>query len=383
LVALLLLLLLGSGLGAFAFFNKSTGPVAADQLVGHAYLESSGQFVENSTNGINDELHLILHGISSPAPGKSYYLWLLSDIQKKPLTFIALGTVQVKHGDVNFTYTTPQHTNLVATTSRILITEENANPAPSSFASDPQTWRYYAEIPQRFPSPGAPHYGAIRYLRFLLFESNKLAVQGLHGGHAIRILRNTQKVLEWASSARDEWDLNNFPLMHRHFIRILDYLDGSAFVSADLPPGTPLLVNPLLAQNGLITVVPGENPEAYLPHAAFSILSFAQAGNTLSPEKRQIGLEVEKDIRVNLAYRLQLVRQDAKQLVALTDAQLAQRSTLPLLNDLLTQANYAYAGQFDPATDHLQGGALNDYNLIQAIASFDIFPCPGSQCTVK
>ena len=383
LIVLLLLLLIVSGLGVFALFNRLTGPVVANQIVGYAYLESSGQFVENSTNGINDELHLILHGVSSPAPGKSYYLWLLSDKQKKPLTFIALGTVQVNHGDVNFTYTTLQHTNLVATTSRLLITEESTNPTPSSFSSNPQTWRYYAEIPQTFPSPGAPYYGAIRYLRFLLFESNKLAVQGLHGGHAIRVLRNTQKVLEWASSARDEWDLNNFPLMHRHFIRILDYLDGSAFVSADLPPGTPLLVNPLLAQNGLVTVVPGENPEAYLPRAAFSILSFAEAGNTLSPEKRQLALEVEKDIRVNLDHRLQLIRQDAKQLVAMTDAQLAQRSTLPLLNDLLTQANYAYAGQFDPTTGRLQGGALNDYNLIQFVASFDLYPCPGPQCTVK
>jgi len=130
-------------------------------------------------------------------------------------------------------------------------------------------------------------------------------------------------------------------------------------------------------------VVPGENPEAYLPRAAFSILSFAEAGNTLSPEKRQLAFEVEKDIRVNMAYRLELVRQDAKQLVARTDAQLAQRSTLPLLNDLLTQANYAYAGQFDPATGRLRGGALNDYNLIQNIASFDIFQCLGFKCTVK
>ncbi len=381
LVLLLLFLLIGSGL--FAFLNTRTaGPVAADQFVGHAYFESSGQFIENSTNGLNDELHLIMHSIPGPASGKSYYLWLLSDRTQKPVVSIALGTVAVNHGTIDSLYVTPKHTNLIATTSRLLITEESTTPAPVNFSFNKNTWRYYAEIPQTFPSPGAPHRGALTYLRFLLFESNKLAIQGLHGGHALRLLRNTQKVLEWSGSARDEWDLKNYGLMHRHFIRILEYLDGSAFASADLPRGTSLLVNPLLAQNGLITVVPGENPEAYSPRVAFSVLSFAQAANHLSPERRQMALDVEKDIRVNIEYRLQLVRRDAKQLLAMSDTQLAQPSILPLLNDMLTQANYAYAGQFDSATGRLVGGALNDYNSIQVLASFDVVPCPGSQCTL-
>ena len=172
--------------------------------------------------------------------------------------------------------------------------------------------------------------------------------------------------------------------MHRHFIRILDYLDGLPFVQADLSPRTPVLVNPILAQNGLVTVIPGDNPEAYTPRIAFHILSALEAAHGLfSSDKVQLALEVDKDVRVNLEYLLQLVRRYAKQLVTMTDGQLAQRSTLSLLNEMLTQANYAYAGQFDPASGHLQGGALNDYNLIQTIASFDIFPCPGSQCTVK
>ena len=384
LVALLLLLLASSGLGAFVRFSRPTSPVVVNQIVGHAYFESSGQFIENSTNGINDELHLIMHNISSPALGKSYYLWLLSDKNQKPTTFILLGTVQVNSGNVDSIFTTPQHTNLIAITSRLLITEESTNLAPGSFSTNLSTWRYYTEIPQTYPSPGVPHLTTLGFLRLLLFEGTKLAAQGLHGGSAIRLLRNTGKVLEWASSARDEWDLKNFPLMHRHFIRILDYLDGLPFVQADLSPGTRVLVNPILAQNGLVTVIPGDNPEAYTPRIAFHILSALEAAHGLfSSDKVQLALEVDKDVRVNLEYLLQLVRRDAKQLVTMTDGQLAQRSTLSLLNEMLTQANYAYAGQFDPVSGHLQGGALNDYNLIQTIASFDIFPCPGSQCTVK
>jgi serine/threonine protein kinase len=373
LAALLILAVIGSGLSVlFAKLNKPVGPVAVAQISGHAYLESSGQITDTSPGGLNDELQLVLSNIPSPAPNKSYYLWLLSDAATKPTRSIALGTVPVDHGTVNRLYTTPQHTNLIAYTSRLLITEENTQPAPQQFSSDQRTWRYYAEIPQRTPSPGAPKLGAIRYLRFLIFESNKMIAQGIHGGSVTLVLRNTQKVLEWAGSARDDWALQNFDLIHRHFIRILDYIDGSAFVDCDLPPGTPLLVNPLLAQNGLVTIVPGENPEAYPPRAAFSILSFIQASPNLSPEKRQLGLEAEKDIRVNIAYRLQQVRLYAKQLVAMSNTQLAQKSTVPLLDSMLEQARIAYSGSYDPTVNRFLGGALNDYNSIQFLASYDI-----------
>ena len=143
-----------------------------------------------------------------------------------------------------------------------------------------------------------------------------MIAQGIHGGSMTLILRNTQKVLEWAGSAHDDWALQHFDLIHRHFIRILDYIDGSAFVSADLPPGTPLLVNPLLAQNGLVPIVPGENPESYPPRAAFSILSFFQSIPNLSSQKLQQGLQTEQDVRINIPYHLQLVRQFIRQIVA-------------------------------------------------------------------
>lgn len=207
-----------------------------------------------------------------------------------------------------------------------------------------------------------------------MVESNKLAAQGLHGGSAIRLLRNTQKVLEWAGSARDEWDLGNADLMHRHFIRILDYIDGLGFVSADLPPDTPVYVNPLLAQYGLVTIVPGDNPESYPPRVAYNVQSFVETATQLSPEKRKLGFETERDIRTTVEASLQLVRQDARQLFLMTNDQLRAGSTVSLLNKMLEEARLAFSGYLDPNVGYLKGGALNDYNNIQLIASFDITP---------
>lgn len=133
-----------------------------------------------------------------------------------------------------------------------------------------------------------------------------------------------------------------------------------------------MLVNPLLAQYGLVTIVPGDNPEAYPPRVSYNVRSFVETATQLSPEKRKLGLETERDIRTTVEARLQLVRQDAKQLFFMTDEQLLERSTLPLLNDIVAQARLAYSGELDPTAGYLKGGALNDYNNIQLIASFDI-----------
>jgi hypothetical protein len=372
LLALALLLIIGSSIWALQLLPRSTSSPGAPQIVGNAYFDSSNQFIESSTNGINDELHLALANIPPPAPGKSYYLWLLSDKNKHPTTYIALGAVPINHNLARATYITPQHTNLIATTSRLVITEQPTSLNPS-FPADKSSWRYYAEIPQTYVAPissGVLNASTLTFLRLLLFEGTKLAAQGLHGGAAIQFLHNTQKVLEWSNSARDEWDLQNTPLMHRHFIRILQYLDGLTYVRADLPSGTPVLVNATLAQNGLITVIPGDNPEAYVPRIATQVLGVANSPD-LSVEKHALAVETERDIRINVENWLQQVRQDARQLFTLSDAQLAQRSTLPLLNDMLEQARNAYTGQINPVTDQRQGGVLNDYDNIQRIASFD------------
>jgi len=54
--------------------------------------------------------------------------------------------------------------------------------------------------------------------------------------------------------------------------------------------------------------------------------------------------------------------------------QLAQPQALSLLDDLVTNAQYAYTGQTDPLTGQLQGGATWVCSNIQRIANFELKP---------
>jgi hypothetical protein len=66
------------------------------------------------------------------------------------------------------------------------------------------------------------------------------------------------------------------------------------------------------------------------------------------------------------------VRQDAKQLIAMSDTQLLSSDTLTILNDMMAQAFYAYVGQFDPSTGKVQAGAVQIHYDIEHLATFDI-----------
>src|SRR5207237_1028197 len=79
LIALVMLVLLGSSLGAFYWFSHPTPVVTTKRVVGDVSFLSSGLGNEQSSQGINDELQIDLHHLSPPAPGKALYAWLLSD----------------------------------------------------------------------------------------------------------------------------------------------------------------------------------------------------------------------------------------------------------------------------------------------------------------
>src|SRR5262249_28867028 len=118
--------------------------------------------------------------------------------------------------------------------------------------------RYSAELPQgQAPSspdpnmPGMSELNVLSHLRHLLAEAPELQKVGLPGGLDIWLFRNTQKVLEWAGSARDDWGTQDTALLHRQVVRILDYLDGLSHVQSDAP-GEPTLVTSQLAQIGLL-----------------------------------------------------------------------------------------------------------------------------------
>jgi serine/threonine protein kinase len=371
----LLILLIGSSLATwFLFLRSSPKPVtlAPGTLVGHAFFLSSGALNESSARGIEDQVQITLNNIPDPAAGKSYYAWLLNDKAEKQLKAVFLGKLNVSSGHVNMLYTgDSQYTNLIATNSRFLVTQEDASKTLRTPSLDRRTWSFYGEIPQ-IPSPVGRHFSALIHIRHMLYEGPILSQWGIHGGGNLQLFKNTQKILEWAESARDSWGTDS-DFVHRQVIRILDYIDGSPYINQDVPPGTPLLVDPRLAQVPLITVVKGQNVPSYLSRIGDHVIPLTDESQTpgITPAMRTLAMRANVGL-TNEQQWVEHVRQDAKQLVMMDNTQLLQPTALLILNDMQVWANYAFVGRVDPSTNEVQWGAVQIYYGIQQLANFDV-----------
>ncbi len=334
------------------FLTSQTTPLAPGQVIGHAFFLNSGQLNANGPQGINDELQ------------------------------IELGRLTVSQGNVHLLYRgDPQHTNLLASVSRFLITEDNANSPTGNPLIDTSTWRYYAEIPQ-LPSPTDQlHFSMLDHLRHLLVESPELKLRGLHGGLAFWLARNTSTVEQLAANARDAWQNKDTASIRDQVIRILDYIDGSALAHTDTPPGTPLLANAHEVQVAMLGPAPrnadpagyvysNETPPGYVYLIGEHMNGAIQSPQT-TPEQRQLAVRINAGLD-DLRRSLGQVYQDAKRLVGMTGAHLLQTSSLSILNDMATQAQYAYAGQLNQSTGQAEGGALWIYGNLQRLATFDV-----------
>jgi eukaryotic-like serine/threonine-protein kinase len=386
LVALVILALLGSGLGAyFLFFHKNNPPVALPVPGGQAIFLSSGQFNSGTAQGIADQLQINLRNIPDPQPGKSYYAWLLADKHphqeqqtlQPPLKFtlpLMLGKLPVSQGTIDFSYTAPDHGNLISVASRMLITEEDTNGTPRGPAADRGTWRYYSEIPQ---TPyGNPALSALDHIRHLFYKETVLPVLGLAGGLDVWLFRNTEKVLEWSISARDDYHpfVSDPTTIHNLFVFILDYLDGSPNVALDVPGGI-VAADPTISQVALLSVVPAQtqlsdvthNPPGYLDHVALHLNGVVQASDA-TPQMRKLATQIIEALN-NAKIWLKQVRGYAQQLVKMDAVQLAQPSALTMLDNMLTNATYAYIGQLDPKTDQVVPGVLQVHYDVQRLAT--------------
>jgi len=388
LAAIGIVALLASGLTAYFTLFHQGGIPAQKAVAGHAYFVSSGLLSLNSSQGITDEMQLHLQGVPNPQPGNSYYAWLLTD-KTASYVPILLGKLQVDRGIVDFAFPgTPQHLDLLATNSRFLITEEDASQTPTNPSLDPQAWRYYAEF-SNVPNPAdtTNHFSLLNHLRHLLAQDPKLQAAGLTGGLDIWLFRNTEKILEWSGSARDVWQNQNVQsgaFIHRQVVRILDYLDGFSYVQREVPPGTPILVDPVIARVPLLETVPEQNPPGYVFHIGRHLEEITKSPNVT---KDQIALAVEiNQATNNVQFWLQQVHKDALQLINLSNAQLLLPSSRSILDDMKTQASFAFTGQIDPATGKVKPGVVQIHYNIQRLATFDITPCTmngtSSTCTV-
>ncbi len=356
-----------------------TVTVNAHPIVGSALFESSGQVDAQMTQGINDELQLDLEHIPDPDPGTAYYAWLLPDKGEVLAQPILLGRLTVSHAAVHFHYGgDQQHTDLLSGMSRLLVTEENAAVPPLNPSLDQHRWRFYGEIPHR-PNPfdSQDHDSLLDHIRYLLsaapMMSDTMNTTPMQGGLRTWLLLSTRDVLEWASAARGP-ELPEAPSFLRiDLIRILDVLDGSAFVQQDVPVGTPLYVDPPLAQVPLLQVEPGQQPPGYIAQMGLHLAAIAQSPDA-TPQQRQITMRITTDLNL-VADALGRVQLSAKQLVELSDAQLAQPAALSLLDDLVEEANVAYSGILNPASGEREGGALRIADQLERLATITVEQC--------
>lgn len=375
---LVLLIVIGAGLGAFfGTTHLRSHPVAPPKIpiVGQAFFTNSGNF--DATYGapsFDDELQIDLQPIAPPTPGKSYYGWLLRDANQLSSTQIALGALTLTHGALHLTYRDPQHANLLGVFSHILITEDDTATPPQGPSSDISTWKYSAALPQA-PNPNDTHQlSMLDHLRLLLVQDPTLAKINRPGGSTVWFLRSTGRVAEWAYSARGLWpSAPTDTKLHDQLIRILDYLDGDAAVQADVPPGTPEQASTPIGLLGTATPDGQTSLAAGYLNLINAHLSAIAHDPGVPAEKRQLATSTITSIDIVRSH-LEVVRQDAKQLLSMNATQsLAPSSTaLKLLNDMMAQAFYAYAGQPNPSIADLESGAVQIQYEIEHLATFDI-----------
>ena len=284
----------------------------------------------------------------------------------------------------------PTHVNLLIDYSRLLITQEDASGPSLNPVLIPAAWRYYGEIYQ-LPSPkDLNHFSLLDHLRHLLVQAPELTVLGFPGGLSIWLMRNVEELLRWSVEAKDRF-LN--PVAVRALlVNILYYLDGEC-TPADLqgvPAGTPTtlqnatmahiarfaLVNPCLqeqqeqAEN--IEYVFGNTPHDFIDHLLFHLNGVVKSPGTLG-DLNTLTSQLNTAI-TNVKDSLTQLRQDALQLVHMSDQQLAQPSAQALVGDMALQARDAYSGQPDPLTGNTQGGVVWIYNNVQRLATFEVTP---------
>lgn len=378
LVALVLLIVLASS-GIYLFI-RGTSP-ASPAIIGHAFFISSGLLAGQSSNqGISDELAINLQNLPDPQSGKSYYAWLLNANQAS-LPAVSIGALPLNHGQVTMTYVDPQHSNLLANYGHLLVTEEDTNPPPITPSLDITTWRYSAAFPTTpNPADATNHFSVLDHLRHLLAQDPKLMKVGLGGGLSTWLFKNVTKIVEQAGSARDSQsqctpaNTAACDFVRRALVRVLDFLDGSTYVSMDVPANTPLYIDPTVARVALLEFdTLNQQPPGYLEHIGTHLRELSGSPG-VTAEQRTLAIEIGQAIN-NVQGWLVTVRTDAAKLVNMDDNQLSQPAALSMLNAMLTQAQFALVGQFDPNTNTVREGAAQIHNNIQGLATLNVSPC--------
>jgi hypothetical protein len=377
LIILSILIMGGAGLGSLLVFSRVTPTITVPaQQVGTIAFVSSGQLNENTSQGIDDELQITLHSLNTPASGKSYYAWLLNDAMRTESQPFFIGKLNVVQGSVKLLYPgDAQHTNLLQIGSRFLVTEEDSGVTPLLPSPDTTTWRYYGTIPATPDPQDSHHFSFLNHLRHLLADEPVLDQMELPGGLNSWFARNSQKLIEFTTSARDQWQgTQDLIAIRTEAVSLLAYLDGMSFVVQDLPPASANVqtqIDTHLAGLGLLNVRgASQNPGSYMDQVIYHLNGLLNAPG--SPGNVRTIASAVLPVLSSVTAQLQKVRTDDKQLLAMTDTQLTQQSAFALLNDIVVQANNAYAGNTDPATGQFNQGVLWIHQQLQAIGTINL-----------
>jgi hypothetical protein len=234
------------------------------------------------------------------------------------------------------------------------------------------------------------HFSLLDHLRHLLVQAPELKVLGLPGGLSIWLVRNVEEIAKWALVAKESWEVQNTGVIRQYLVNILYYLDGQRTQSdlQGIAPGTPTtpengtiahiahfaLLNPCIQeeqeQANALKQVFRHVPHNYVDHLIFHMAGVLQspgAAGDLHPLALQINMAIS-----NVKNLLGQVRQDAIQLLQMSNEQLTQVSALDVLSDLQIQARYAYAGHTDPTTGVVQEGASWIYDNVARLATMEV-----------
>jgi hypothetical protein len=214
------------------------------------------------------------------------------------------------------------------------------------------------------------HLSFLDHLRHLLVEDPDMANLGAHGGISLWTKDNIRKVLEWANAARGIGVPQNPDIMHRQFIRILDYLDGATYVKQDLPAKSPFLVDQVGGHFGLLTIHPNADPPGYLQEMAMHLEEMVSSPGTTSSE-RTLAEQIDAALS-QVQANLDQARQDAIKLVNIPEGQLQSAASTNLLDDLVEQVNNSYTGLYDPQTGARTQGITWVCDQLQHLATYEV-----------
>lgn len=373
LLLVVLVLLSGAGLTTFLLLARANA-TAARLPVGYLRFESSGQTSETSNQGIADIVQFDLRPFHPPPAGQSDYAWLLPDANQPENPVVLLGKIG---SDGILTYYDPRHANLLDTTSGFLVTEQDAAITPLAPSPDHSTWRYRGQIPQTVPP--REQFSYLDHLRHLLTYDPTLHANQLAGGLVVWFSRTMAAIQRWTLAAAGDWQAHTPPdpgLVRQDTVRILVYLDGTSFVARDLPEGVtaPALVDERVGRIGVLESVPQQEPPGYVAHIILHLNGLLASPGADPALTGQVARIITAMNTVN--GWLEHLRQDAKQLLALTDQQL-RNLALTVLNDMTLTADRALNGWRDQQTGATQEGAAWIAQAIQGLAIISILPYTG------